>query len=79
MLLFVTFSKEAQNYFEEHGTANVFNKGFSVKGLKKGSDWDIKEFGTVGEMGAYTRGLEDGNGWSNEVMWQAKPVDYSKV
>jgi hypothetical protein len=67
--LLVVFSREAQSYTEKHGIEKLLTvKAPSIAGqqLKKGYDWDLKEFQTLAERKAYIQGMEDMNGWMSD-------------
>jgi hypothetical protein len=70
--IIVAFSIEAQSIADEHGGISKL-KNFK-KDVKKGYDWDEKEFETKAEIDAYILGLQDGNGWSREVAYEWEKV-----
>lgn len=73
--LLVIFSLEAHGVLEElnENTSSFKNQDkITLDGtvIHKGYDYDIKEFKSQEEVDAYILGLEDGNGWSDDVWFE---------
>jgi hypothetical protein len=62
----IAFSMEAQSLLDDH----AFDKLEKSRKVRKGYDWDNKEFASEEARDAYIQGLKDGNGWSNEPYWE---------
>jgi hypothetical protein len=67
--IIAVFSMEAQSYASDHGVDMLTKR---TRKFRKGYDWTKKTFKTEAERQAYIDGLEDGNGWHNEPMWEKR-------
>lgn len=64
--VFATYSKEASLLLDTTTVLKVIESDT----LKRGHDWEIKEFETKSEAEAYIQGILDANGWvdPNAIM-----------
>ena len=65
--LFLAFSSEAQ---EEIEISKRTPSWFKKTKFDDGYGWAFKTFNSKEERDAYIQGLEDGNGWSNDVYYE---------
>ncbi len=70
--MIVALSTEAQQYLSDHN--EDYEKMTKSRKLSEGYDFKVKTFKNNSEALAYQAGLEDGNGWMNEVAWSKKEL-----